>query len=172
MIFFGHLGITTGVVRVYEKVFCKENQDIDYRFVLMGSVLPDVIDKPIGMFFLRNVFHNSRLFAHSLIFGVILAGIGIYKGRKGVFLLGVGSLIHQILDSMWLYPSISLWPFLGLKFPTRPEGSWVSDDMTRLVSNIKYYGPELFGFIIILYFFVKLVRNKGIKEFIKTGKIK
>lgn len=175
MIFFGHLGITTGIVRICEKFTPKKDLDIDYRYILVGSVLPDIIDKPIGAFFLRNVFHNSRIFAHSLLFGIALLCIGAYRkskcGKAGILFLGIGSLIHQLLDSMWLYPKISLWPFLGLKFPARPEGSWVADDFTRLVSDPKYYGPELFGFIIIAYYFIKLVRNNGIKEFLKTGRI-
>ncbi|WP_234125004.1 metal-dependent hydrolase [Clostridium hydrogenum] len=179
MIFFGHLGPTVAVVRIGEKILSKkkhEELNIDYRFVLVGAVLPDIIDKPIGMFFLRGIFHNSRLFAHSLIFAVILTAIGLYRNHKynknGILMLGIGSFIHQILDSMWEFPRIMLWPFLGIKFPTRPEGSWVSSDITRLISDPMYYGPELIGFIIIMYFFIKLVRNNGVKDFLKTGRIK
>lgn len=179
MIFFGHLGPTVAAVRIGEKILSKGNKkelNIDYRFVLIGAVLPDIIDKPIGMFFFRNVFHNSRLFVHSVIVAVILMIIGFYRSYKyrksGILLLGIGSLIHQILDSMWKFPKIALWPFLGFKFPPRTEGSWVSDDFTRLISDPTCYGPELIGFIIILYFFVKLIRDKGIKEFLKSGKIK
>ncbi|MFL0251370.1 metal-dependent hydrolase [Clostridium neuense] len=178
MIFFGHLGPTVAAVRIGEKILSKGNKkelNIDYRFVLVGAVLPDIIDKPIGMFLLRNVFHNSRLFAHSLIFAILLISIGFYRNYKykknGILLLGIGSLAHQVLDSMWEFPKIALWPFLGIKFPPRAEGSWVSDDFTRLISDPICYGPELIGFIIILYFFVKLIRNKGIKEFLKTGRI-
>lgn len=178
MIFFGHLGPTVAAVRIGEKVLSKstgKELNVDYRFVLVGAVLPDIVDKPIGMFFLRNIFHNSRLFAHALIFAVILTAIGIYRNNKykknGILMLGIGSFIHQILDSMWKFPKIALWPFLGLKFPPRPEGKWVSDDFTRLISDPTYYGPELIGFIIILYFFVKLVKNNGVKEFLITGKI-
>lgn len=178
MIFFGHLGPAVAAVRIGEKILGKSTEkelNIDYRFVLVGAVLPDLIDKPIGMFFLRNVFHNSRLFAHAIIFAVILTAIGIYRNYKykknGILMLGIGSFIHQILDSMWHFPKIALWPFLGLKFPTRAEGRWVSDDFTRLISDPTCYGPELIGLIIILYFFVKLVRNNGIKEFLKSGRI-
>lgn len=177
MIFFGHLGITTGVVKIYEGLSGKKDEKsfIDYRFVLVGSILPDIIDKPIGAVFLRSVFHNSRIFAHSLLFAVILIVLGILRNRKynkqGILLLGIGSLIHQVLDSMWLFPKIALWPFLGFKFPTRTEGNWVMSDVYRLISDPAYYGPELLGFIIIAYYFIKLVRNRKVKEFIRTGRV-
>lgn len=72
MIFFGHLGITTGIVNCCEKILHKDKGlknkiSIDYRFVMLGSILPDMIDKPIGAFLFRNTFHNSRIFAHTLI---------------------------------------------------------------------------------------------------------
>ena len=31
---------------------------IDYRLVLIGSMLPDIIDKPIGQLFFRSFFSN------------------------------------------------------------------------------------------------------------------
>lgn len=179
MIFFGHLGITTGAVKAYEKLAYKQEKkssaSIDYRFVLAGSVLPDIIDKPIGAFLFRNTFHNSRIFAHTLIFSVILVVLGMiyYEKKKklSILLLGASSFIHLILDSMWEYEKILFWPCFGIKFPTRPEGDWIKEDMLHLLSNPVNMLPELIGFIIIAYYFIKLFKNKEVKSFISQGKL-
>lgn len=175
MIFFGHLGITTGAIKAYEKLFSKDKNPIDYRVVLVGSILPDLIDKPIGAFLFRSTFHNSRIFSHSLLFSAILISIGIYSllshGKNNILVLGISSFIHLILDSMWLYPSILFWPYFGFSFPVRPEGNWVQSDLIRLVSDPGYFLPEIIGFLIIAYFFISLIRNKGLKNFINFGRL-
>ncbi|WP_297418304.1 metal-dependent hydrolase [Clostridium sp.] len=180
MIFFGHLGLTTEVIKAYEVILHRDKKLrdkvlIDYRFVLVGSILPDIIDKPIGAGLLRNIFHNSRIFGHTLIFSLSLILIGLYmlnrNGKNNILLLGISSSIHLVLDSMWLYPNILFWPYLGWKFPARPEGNWVSSDMVRLITDPTYYLPELIGFAIIAYFFIRLLINKEIKYFISKGKL-
>ncbi|WP_123054887.1 metal-dependent hydrolase [Clostridium sp. JN-1] len=173
MIFFGHLGLTTGAIKVVEKLDC--NIKVDYRFVLIGLILPDIIDKPIGAFLFRNIFHNSRIFGHTLLFPIIIMLFGVYSiknnKKSNVLFLGIASFIHLVLDSMWLYPQILFWPILGFKFPTRPEGSWIKNDFVRLVSDSNYYMPELIGFVIIAYYFIKIIKNKNVKAFLKEGKL-
>lgn len=173
MIFFGHLGLTTGAVRTYEKLLSKDTNQIDYRIVLVGSILPDLIDKPIGAFLFRSTFHNSRIFAHSLLFSVILLCIGIYSllvhGKNNILVLGISSSIHLILDSMWQYPGILFWPYFGFRFPARPEGNWVQSDLIRLISDPSYFLPEIIGFLIIAYFFIRLIKNKNLRNFIICG---
>lgn len=148
---------------------------IDYRIALIGSILPDIIDKPIGAGLFLSIFHNSRIFGHTLLFSLLLIVIGLYminkRGKNNILLLGICSFIHLILDSMWLYPNILFWPYFGWKFPVRVEGNWVSSDILRLITDPSYYFPELIGFIIISYFFIRLLRNKQIKYFIRKGKL-
>jgi hypothetical protein len=36
----------------------------DLRLLLVGSLLPDIIDKPVGQFFFRETFSNGRIFSH------------------------------------------------------------------------------------------------------------
>ncbi len=178
MIFFGHIGITTAALKLYENTVStregnKSKPHIDYRLIAIGSLLPDIIDKPIGAYFFRSTFHNSRIFAHSLIFSVLLILLGIFyfkrRRNNNILLLGVCSLIHQILDSMWLYPGILFWPAYGLKFPTRPEGNWLASNLMNLLTNPTVYMPEIVGAIIIAYCFIKLIINKRVKEFLKNG---
>ncbi len=175
MIFFGHLGITTGVVKTYEKISNKDKNSIDYRIVLIGSILPDLIDKPMGACFFRSTFHNSRIFAHTFLLSFSILALGsyfLYRYRKNnILLLGVSTSIHLILDSMWLYAGILFWPYYGLNFPERPEGNWAQSSLDRLVSDPSYYIPEIIGFGIILFYFIKICRGKQIKQFIKKGYI-
>lgn len=178
MVFFGHLGPTVAAVKIYghfNKKVNKNSMKIDYRVVMLGSMLPDLIDKPIGAFLFRNTFHNSRIFCHSLIFSFLLLLIGFLYFRKSknnnVILLGVCSLIHQILDSMWLYPKIFYWPFTGWVLPQRPEGQWLASTLTRLLTDPYYYVPEAFGFTLILYYFIPLIREKKLTSFFKYGKL-
>jgi len=180
MIFFGHLGITTGLIKGYEKISYKKRDlnnkvQIDYRVVLLGSLLPDIIDKPVGAFLFRSTFHNTRIFAHTLIFSVLLLATGIfmlYKYRKNnILIIGTCTSFHLILDSMWLYPGILFWPYFGFRFPQREEGNWLNSDLIRLISDPGYWLPEVIRFIIIAYFFIRLVKNKQIKAFLYEGKL-
>ena len=180
MIFFGHLGITTAVIKTYEKVMYKDIELsnkvlIDYRVVLVGAILPDIIDKPIGDFLFRSTFHNSRIFAHTLVFSAILIFVGLYRlfklRKNNILILGLCTSVHLILDSMWLYPGILLWPYYGLRFPQRAEGNWINSDIIRLITDPSYYLPEIIGFVIIAYYFWPLVKNKQIKTFIGKGKL-
>lgn len=180
MIFFGHLGLTTGVIKTYEKISYRDGDSnnkipIDYRVVLVGSILPDIIDKPIGAYLFRSTFHNSRIFAHTLAFSVVLVLLGLYmlyKRRKNnILILGICTSIHLILDSMWLYPGILFWAYYGLKFPQRAEGNWLNSDLIRLITDPSYYLPEIIGFLILAYYFMQVLKNKQLKSFISEGKL-
>ena len=58
---------------------------LDYRFLLIGSLLPDLIDKPIGGIFFYQTFQNGRIFAHTLCFTLDHGsrdGLGACVSRK------------------------------------------------------------------------------------------
>lgn len=188
MIFFGHVGLTTAAVKTYEKISSKKIKkdisNIDYRIVMVGAMLPDIIDKPIGAYFFRSTFHNSRIFSHSLLFSVMLMILGSYyfnrrknnnifnrRKNNNVFILGICSLIHQVLDSMWLYPGILYWPAYGWKFPTRPEGNWVESSLSKLLTDPYVYIPEIIGAAIIVHYAVRIIKKGTIKEFLKYGRL-
>jgi hypothetical protein len=173
MIFFGHLGLTAAAFKGYNIV--DEEPKIDYRVVLIGAILPDIIDKPIGTFLFRSTFHNSRIFAHTLLFTFLILFFGtilLMKKRNNKLLtLGVATGIHLILDSMWLYLGILFWPLYGWKFPERAEGNWAMTSLEKLFSDPAYFIPEIAGFIIIAFLFYRLKKNKEIKLFFKQGKL-
>lgn len=180
MIFFGHVGITTAAMKTYENIIGekrsgKDKSSIDYRLVMLGAMLPDLIDKPIGAWLFRSTFHNSRIIAHSLVFSITLMILGscyFYKRKNNnITLLGASSFIHQILDSMWLYPGILYWPAYGWKFPTRPEGNWVESSLSKLLTDPYVYMPEMIGAAIVAYYMGKVIAQGSLKEFLKYGKL-
>ena len=92
----------------------------DRRWVLpiaIGSVLPDLIDKPIGNLLFADIFGNGRIFMHSLfIFCIfLLIGIVIWKrwAHPGLMALALGLFSHQVLDLMWEDPKAWYFPLFG-----------------------------------------------------------
>ncbi len=88
---------------------------------VLGAVLPDLIDKPLGLLFLS----YGRTFAHSLAFAVLLLALGAFLYWRTRSPLGIalaaGVLSHQVLDLMWMEPAAWFWPFSGQFPPPDPE---------------------------------------------------
>jgi len=47
-------------------------RDIDTRVLLIGSLLPDIIDKPIGNYLFRDTVSNGRIVCHTLLFFILV----------------------------------------------------------------------------------------------------
>ena len=193
MLLFGHVGITTGVVWGWDKYlrhkipFAKKTTEtsisiataIDYRLVIIGSMLPDIIDKPIGHWLFADTFNNfGRIFAHSLLFFFILLSIGLYRyhrsGKTGVLLLTLCSGFHLLLDSMWHYTQTLFWPLKGWGFP-HDENTNLWEWLSALNEGVKsvplIYISETIGVLILVFLTFKLWKNKRLLHFIKTGNI-
>lgn len=175
MVLFGHLGITLATVRTFEKaVLRKENNPADYRWILIGSLLPDIIDKPVGHLLLGEALNNGRLYAHTLIFLLLIAALGFYflrrRKRPEIMLLASCCFVHYVLDSMWRYPETLFWPLYGWGFPVR-QGIWLDKVFHRLVSDPFVYVPEIIGFIIIAHLVIRLSGHKKMRLFLKTGRL-
>jgi len=176
MLLFGHLGITLAAAQTFEMLSQgkkKFTELIDYRLVLLGSMLPDIIDKPLGLV-LKDTLGNGRIYAHTLIFLLLLVGTGIffwtvYK-RPGVLVLAGGSFVHHILDGMWRFPGTYFWPFYGWSFPKDDPEGWFWQWVESFLTDPGVYVPEIIGGIILLYFFGKLAYQKQIGTFMATGK--
>jgi hypothetical protein len=85
--------------------------------VVIGAVLPDIIDKPLNFILLPAMNGDGRFLFHNLIvFAVLLvAGYLLWKYYASPLLiaLDLGIISHQVLDSMWLEPVQWLYPLLG-----------------------------------------------------------
>jgi hypothetical protein len=83
---------------------------------IIASVLPDLIDKTLGLVF-PLVLGGGRTVFHSLmIVGIFLLCVLLFA-RSRFALLGLGVacaiLLHQVLDEMWLMPANWFYPLLG-----------------------------------------------------------
>jgi membrane-bound metal-dependent hydrolase YbcI (DUF457 family) len=150
-------------------------KSIDIRLLFFGAMLPDIIDKPLGQLVFQDSISNGRIFAHTLLFLIIvaLAGFYVYSKRQQLWLLVIafGVLTHLILDAMWQTPETMLWPLYGLAFPREELGGWALETLLDLIKNPAVYIPELIGVVILVWFVWFLLRRKKLLTFIKCGQI-
>jgi inner membrane protein len=143
---------------------------LDYRFLLLGSLLPDIIDKPLGMIFLG----NGRAFCHTLFFTMLILAAGIYfflvRKKSALFCVALGCVAHVLLDSMWLNQSTFFWPLFGWSFPRSDIsiGPWLERTFNNLLAQPSYYIPEAIGAIMLVFFCVDLARNGKIFRSVKS----
>jgi len=149
---------------------------IDYRMVLLGSLLPDIIDKPVW-FFVTTVTSDTSIcgrdYAHTLLFNLALfiGGLVLIRYRKfWLLIISLSSFVHLILDQMWNSPVVLLWPLLG-PLPKEETVGWLSSIFQGLFSYPEVYVPEIIGLVIVLLFAYRLVKGKSFISFLKDGSI-
>jgi inner membrane protein len=148
---------------------------VDYRLLMLGTLLPDIIDKPLGAWLLGDTISNTRIFTHTLLFILLLVIVGIClyvrTGRQGVLWLSFGCLTHLCLDQMWLNPRTLLWPLYGWSFGRMNLNNWLGDGISSLATKPALYVPEIIGVIILAFFFIYVFRQGKLYSFLKTGKV-
>ncbi|HEV8573439.1 MAG TPA: metal-dependent hydrolase [Dehalococcoidia bacterium] len=91
----------------------------DYRFVALGALLPDLIDKPLAWFILGDRVEDNHLLAHTMLFGLILALPGLYltsRGNPWLISLACGVIVHLFCDPVLREPRTLAWPLYGTTF--------------------------------------------------------
>ena len=196
MLILGHTSITLGVAVVAEALHERHSlgttssrtvlqrlgdslislsRKVDLRLLLIGSLLPDIIDKPVGMLFFPGVFGTGRLFCHALIFPMALAAAGVVPYLRtrsnALFVLAYGALMHLILDSMWLNPGTLFWPVTELSLPATPYTDWLGNIFHSLLTNPVAYLPETAGVILLLPVLLLVNRRGGVVHFLRTGNV-
>lgn len=144
---------------------------IDYRLVIPGSLLPDIIDKPLWFFAANDAFTSGRCYGHTFLLNLILSicGLILAKYRKPwLLIIALSSFIHLILDQMWKAPAVLWWPLLG-SFQRMETTDWSSYIIHALTSDAGFYVPEIIGLIILSLIGYRLVKRKGVSNFIRTG---
>jgi hypothetical protein len=110
----------------------------DYRLLLVGAVLPDVIDVPFG----------QARWAHSLTVsvGVLALVMLVTAGRKPIrrLLLGlpIGMLFHLVWDGAWASTKVFWWPF---------SGSWGNVDVPSVQRGWWNVPLEVLGLLLLGY---------------------
>lgn len=123
----GHMGIGLQLVRPL-------TADLSKKWVLVGALLPDLIDKPLyyGLtyfppfdFLQEGVVQGTRTFGHTGLVLFLLTVYAVSKGSSRMIALSLGVASHLFLDvmgdSLELFDQSAtvkaiLFPFLGLKF--------------------------------------------------------
>ena len=70
-----------GAIAIVRYVFRDPNMDL--RFVALGAILPNLVDKPIGSLLFWDHFRNGRIYAHALVFSVGLLVVVMLLTRRG-----------------------------------------------------------------------------------------
>ena len=162
MFLLGHLGIGLGLAWL---LAWKSPARIDYRLVLFGSILPDLIDKPLA-----NVTGlDSRLWAHTFLFLFAILALSFVPALRGLRLVGFGVATHLLLDLIWNQPAIVLYPAYGWSFPPAPfdVARWYD---TLLHDPYVQFG-EIVGFVCLIAFaWAHGIRSwKTLRDFIAHG---
>ena len=144
MLLFAHLGLTLAGARLMRGAYL--------GFVLLGSMLPDIIDKPLGEV-LFGTPAMGRTIAHTLLFLLLLGAVALYLQDLRLAWLAGGVLAHFLLDFMWNTPVTLLWPLLG-GFPRAADLSTL-DYMQVLLKGLgqpMVAVPEMLGLVYLLWF--------------------
>ena len=150
---------------------------LDYRLIMVGSMLPDVIDKPLALWLAPElVDHNVRSVGHSAAFAVILLAVSWIALRwgwsQGLPALAAASVGHLVLDQMWTEPATALWPALGWAFPAGAAtlAQWTSSHW-RNVLSLRRDPAEVAGAVVLLVFVFKLWRSRAFGRFLRSGAV-
>ncbi|MDY9927225.1 metal-dependent hydrolase [Methanosarcina sp.] len=170
MFIFGHIGITLGIFYFLNRLFPEKNIPVDFKWIAFGALLPDFIDKPLGRIILAETIGSGRIFAHTLLFAIllgILAGYTFYRKGWTIPLIVAGaSFCHLLEDQMWNSPRAFLWPLLGWEFPRDIFLGGFIEYFMRILTNSynpassSVFIPEIIGLGIILLFAGSYIRSK------------
>ena len=151
MLLFAHLGLALASARIAPRA--------DLIFVAIGSMLPDIIDKPLGDV-IYGTPNMGRIFAHTLLFLLLLCIAALYWQDLRLASLCGGVLVHLSLDFMWNSPAILFWPLLG-SFPPAPYMDTLSY-IQMLFLGLRQpmvLLPEILGLAYLIYLFMEKRQN-------------
>lgn len=81
---------------------------LDHRMVMVGAVLPDMVDAAAGGIWISHTLVASV----ALLVVVMLATRGRRRLRRHLLALPIGTFLHLVLDGMWTREEAFWWPLL------------------------------------------------------------
>ncbi len=165
-----HLGLTAAITYV-----TLGRSRIDYRFVLLGAILPDLVDGVLMLFF---AWPAGRGISHSILAPtfVCVAIVGAFKAerRLAVFGIGVGWFVHLALDGMWQAPRTFLWPFFGTGFASTPREPYSLDLFADPLAHVLTWAGELVGIAALTWFWIafEFGRDDRFRRFLDDGHLR
>lgn len=164
-----HAGLTMTIVWFV----MRGNPRVDYRIVAVASLLPDLVDKPLGRIIFRDRYESGRIFAHTLLINLALFCVLFFmRGRikRQAVLVPLASLLHLAEDGVWSDPRLFWWPLFGTGFPPDPVagGTFAFLDPRN---NPGVWWQEGIGLLLVLWLFGShgLLSRDGLRSFLRTG---
>jgi membrane-bound metal-dependent hydrolase YbcI (DUF457 family) len=168
---FWHLGATVALVR-----YSFRDDRMDLRFLMLGAILPDLIDTPIGWIVFDGTM-TTRLVFHSLLISAVAMVLVVWRTRRGKprkrwMPLAIGMLVHLALDTMWASPETLWWPFLGFDFT--PVGSeTLAAYIGDVLGDWRVWLLEAVGaaYLVVLATRANLAEPAAREKFLTTGAV-
>lgn len=139
-----------------------------YKFVILGALLPDIIDKPIGVVFFSS---QGRLIGHTILFSLVLICIGLYLSyahrMSSVLIVAVCSMGHLVLDGMWANPEVLFWPVHGWSLVEyelanwAALGDWIDGMWHNLGTSYPIFVGELMGTMVVAILLMRWLLREG-----------
>lgn len=143
MFVLGHLGVGLGLAWLLS---WRSSGRVDYRLVLFGALLPDLVDKPLA--FVLNL--DTRLWGHTFLFlGAVLA-LSLIPSWGVLRLVGFGTATHFLLDQIWIEPAVAWYPAYGWSFAATPFT--VDGWLEALLHDPFVQAGELLGTVLLVAF--------------------
>jgi hypothetical protein len=123
---------------------------------VIGSMLPDLIDKPLGHILLYNSIDYGRIYAHTGLFLLAVLAIGMaYRRSTGSWVLvalAVGVLSHLVLDSIWEIPVTLYYPLLG-DFGQHYYPNYIGDSLAKELGSAYewLFGASVLSMLLYAY---------------------
>lgn len=169
--FFWHAGATIAVAR-----YTFRDDRMDLRMLLLGALLPDLVDTPIGLVFFDSL-GSVRLFTHGLLLAatvMMAVVVGTRRGRprKLWMPLAIGLLFHIVLDALWLDPETLWWPLFGVSF-TAAGPATAGAYVTAVLTDWKVWLAELAGLAYLIYLWsaARLSDSEVRRQFLADGRV-
>jgi len=162
MFLLGHLGIGLGLAWL---LAWKSPVRVDYRLVLLGAILPDLIDKPLGI----ALGLETRIWAHTFLFLFTVLALSLVPAARNARFVGFGVATHLLLDEMWTQSETFLYPAYFWIFPPAPfsAGFWFD---TLLRDPFVQAGEIIGATILVAFALTHRIRSwKALREFVRHG---
>lgn len=148
-------------------------RSIDARLVIIGSLAPDILDRPLGMWVLpESLDPTSRGFGHVLLVNVLLIVLSVvvlrWTGLRAPLVFFLAAAGHMLLDRMWESLDTVLWPIRGTSFGAAEydlSPSWLH----WLQSGASSFVPEALGALVLVIVGVWLYRRRTLINWLRTG---
>jgi hypothetical protein len=146
-----HVGLTLAVVWL----LVRDRPFVDYRLVALGSVLPDLVDKPLQLFVFRDGLTSGRTYGHTLIVHLtVLLAIVLYVKATSPLryaFVPIAAVMHLVEDGVFSSPRVLLWPALGVTFPPKFARTMVGADA---LADPTFIRQEIIGAVLLVLFLV------------------